>query len=216
MTHEEDPAWLGKKDWEWAQAHLPIACVDLLPVVRDSERRITHVGLVSRNLDGYEVWCHLGGRVRLNESLITAAARHLAETLGTEATSRGELAPKPFTVLEYFSDGTDASRDAGFDPRKHAISNCYLVEYPSIVSTQPGGEAIDFSWFTVDALPPIDQWWPGSSRMVAEALRQQGWNNVELTYQALHSEFTTHNQLMWQTPVLALTAMAFLMTIALG
>ena len=126
----------------------------LLPVVRDSERWITHVGLIRRNLNGHDVWCHVGGRVRLNEPILVAATRHLDETLGVKASSEGGFAEQLFTVLEYFSENFETSYSADFDPRKHAILNCYLVEHSNIVPVQPAGEASDFIWFTVVDLPP--------------------------------------------------------------
>lgn len=41
-------------------------------------------------------------------------------------------------------------------------------------------------------------------------------SNLELTYSTVSDRHISHNELMWQTPVLAMTAMAFLMTVALG
>jgi hypothetical protein len=42
------------------------------------------------------------------------------------------------------------------------------------------------------------------------------WKDEITAYEALSARCISHNELMWQTPVLAMTAIAFLLTIALG
>lgn len=194
----------------------PIACVDLVPVVRDRLGSVVKVGLIRRSSPFGERWCQLGGRVLHGETLVDAAHRHLNQTISTSSAATVERTP--FFVNQYLQTPTAG---AGLDPRKHAISVCYLVDYGTDVpAIHVQGEAREFRWFA-RAQIPTSQLWPGSEIMLAalpaSADRAEGSAPAtDLAYSALNDRYISHNELMWQTPVLAMTAMAFLMTIALG
>lgn len=206
---------LSAEDWQWVTDHMPIACVDIVAVQVRHGNGAKRVGLIRRKfVDGTDeriVWCHIGGRVLLDENLAVAAHRHLDETLLDSAAAT--LSSKPVSVAEFFRRPYENS---GHDPSKHAISAVFLAEFPAGHVLHPQGEALEFQWFDLVDLPVTEEFWPGSRALVLNALEGGRWQHTDLTYQATHSSFVAHNQLMWQTPVLAMTAMAFLLTIALG
>jgi ADP-ribose pyrophosphatase YjhB (NUDIX family) len=201
------PAHLTDDEFSWASRHLPIACVDILPVVRDASGRVASVGLIRRDSPFGPVWCQVGGRLLYGETLDEGAQRHISETLGDVAATVGD---EPFFVNEYFPQPRPPH---GVDPRKHAVAVCFTADLgePRITT---GGEATDFAWFNVDALP--DDLWPGTRRMLDVMVGESGWRDEGASYDALVAREVSHNGLMWQTPTLTMTAMAFLMTIALG
>jgi ADP-ribose pyrophosphatase YjhB (NUDIX family) len=210
-----DPTFLSDDEWQWATSHLPIACVDIVPVQPSIDGIDTRVGLIRRQFcdDSGEriVWCHLGGRINLDEALIDAAKRHLDETLSPIA---GVLVnPKAVTAAEFLRYPHDGT---GYDPSKHAVSAVFVAEFPIGTLPAPKGEALSFRWFDLDDIPNKEGFWPGSHQLIGDALSGRRWQHLELSYQALSSSCVSHNQLLWQTPVLAMTAMAFLLTIALG
>lgn len=203
---------LSDDEWEWACERLPIACVDVLPVRRDGFGYVTQVGLIRRDFVGRgERWCHVGGRVLIEESLTEAAERHLFEALVSSAavTVPGE----PYMVNQYFRT---VRAGMGYDPRKHAVATCFLVEFPSSAKvSHQGREATDFRWFPLNSIPDNGQLWPGTTNMINRP-EVVGPRDELAVYQAVSDRYVSHNQLLWQTPVLAMTAMAFLLTIALS
>jgi ADP-ribose pyrophosphatase YjhB (NUDIX family) len=211
-TAEGAQSLLSDDEWQWASQHLPIACVDILPIRRSSTGRTTHVGLIRRDSPMGQRWCHLGGRVWLGESLADAATRHLQDSI-TE-TELSALAPGPYFVNQYFQTPRPGM---GLDPRKHAIASCYLAEFPG--ESHPiahGVEALEFQWFAMDNIPSQSELWPGTRIMIDRPEVEGSWADELLAYEALNARYISHNEMMWQTPVLAMTAMAFLLTIALG
>lgn len=161
-SHADQTPELPSEDWAWASTHLPIACVDLVPVTRDSSCHVSQVGLILRHSPFGDVWCHLGGRVRYNETLEQAAKRHLSETL--ESTEVPALGMDPFFVNQYFPD---QRLGLGHDPRKHAIAICYTLTFEEPALLIPRGEALAFQWFPNDSLPSPEKLWPGSQYMLS-------------------------------------------------
>jgi len=178
--------------------------------VRGADGAVTHVGLIRRESPFGEVWCHVGGRQERLESVRDAAVRTLGETL--HPLDEVVAADEPYLVQEYFPD---VRPGAGVDPRKHAVAVCFTADVPAGRALSPRGEATAFAWFPVDALPPAATTWPGTLRMVGRAVAPAGPDDLA-TYESLSAREVSLNELMWQTPALAMTAMAFLLTIALG
>lgn len=141
--------------------HLPIACVDLVPVTRDSSGDIRQIGLILRHSPFGDVWCHLGGRVRYGETLASASKRHLNETL--DVTEAPVIGNDPFFVNQYFPDQRPG---LGHDPRKHAIAICYTLTFEDSGAFVPRGEALAFQWFDHDMTPSDEHLWPGSQLML--------------------------------------------------
>jgi ADP-ribose pyrophosphatase YjhB (NUDIX family) len=152
-----DDRWIPEAAYKRISAAVPIVCVDLLPMSQDG----TRVGLILRNTyEGGQGWCLLGGGVLINESLQEALARHVATTLG------GDASISPGTIrygetFEYFS-----VRRAGelYDPRKHAVALTYSGEVTG--KFEPQDEALDFDWFSVDSLPDAPAFGFGQDRVV--------------------------------------------------
>jgi hypothetical protein len=153
------------------------------------------------------VHCRVGGRIRLGETLHEAAGRHVRESLGAGLAAAVE--PEPYFVNQYFRIERPPY---GHDPRKQAVSSCFPAKFAAAVSAAPTGEAEDFQWFPAQALPA--DLWPGSDRMIKAAIKPPAASLA--TYEAISDRSLAHNELMWNTPVLAMTAMAFLLTTAPG
>lgn len=219
MRHVNDPhrLQLPLDEWNLAKASVPIACTDIV-VTREAYGLVTEVALIRRRYrDGNLRWCHLGGRVGLDEQLTAAALRHVETTIDIPAKDldslRSGFPSVPVTYFEFMRFEDLGSSETGLDPDKHAISWCYRL--PWIWDSDPrpveGGEAEEVKWFPVAQLP--DDVWPGTTPLVRRVTASM---HVAETYASISSQADTHNTLMWQTPVLAMTAQAFLLTIALG
>lgn len=217
----ESPQWLSDEEWARISRLVPIACIDVLPVVRSESGQIELVGLILRDgpVDIGRVWTHIGGRLLFGESLSAGVSRSLREVL--QGPPDWSVASSPYTVMEYF---TDRRTGSGYDPRKHAVTSCFLAESDlhEKVHAVRGSEALDFKWFLISEIP--QGVWPGTDIMIDRALGQEHlqsrpptrWAQPDLTYAALATRETSRDQMMWQSPALAMTAMAFLLTIALG
>lgn len=131
---------------------IPIACVDVLPFRRSAG--IVEVGLILRQGErrGRVGWALVGGRVQYEETLRHALERHLSDTLGPTAAWSVPDMEAPLHAAEYFPAPSVGQRH---DPRQHAVALGYVAYIAGEVD--PRGEALDFRWFTVDALPPEDQ-----------------------------------------------------------
>jgi ADP-ribose pyrophosphatase YjhB (NUDIX family) len=207
--------YLSPDDWAWATAHLPIPCADVVPVLINQIGVVSHVGLIYREspFDGQR-WCHIGGRVRLEETVRDAALRHLKATLARPDKKQFDAESVPEQPTSFFEFFPEFREGYGLDPRKQAVSACYRVECPSDVTVRPEGEGSEFKWFGVENLPADDELWPGTRQLVERTLGSSAEQLV--AYETLQARYISHNQMMWQTPVLAMTAQAFLMTTALG
>ena len=139
--------WLSDADWAWAQAHLPISCVDLLPV-RIVQGRLAAVGLILRDTPAGPGWCLAGGRILRGESVAEAATRHLQTTLGHDLAFDGVDWEHPNDVAQYF---TTRREGHPVDPRRHSVALTYAVAIRG--TPRPTGEANEFQWFFVDELP---------------------------------------------------------------
>lgn len=168
---------LSEEDWSFVQATVPIPCVDLLPVRLCSEGRVERVGLVKRAtpFDHAARWCHLGGRIRRNETIRAAVLRHLDETL-IGARAEIPMDAQPDYVMQWFPQArSDFDVAYGLDPRKHAVSLGFAVPTTGDPEAKPGGEACEFRWFDVGELKrlavPI---WPGVLEFVWSVLGRFG------------------------------------------
>lgn len=154
--------WLSDADWAMVRGLVPIACVDVL--VWSGETAVERVGLIFRDTPmGKPGWCVVGGRLMLEEMLAEAIGRQLRETLGDEVRFGLEAEPTPIYVAQYFP----RRRDAGLiDPRQHAVGMVFAVKVEGEIRAR--GEAKDFRWFDVNALPAVEEFGFGQ-RAVVEA-----------------------------------------------
>jgi ADP-ribose pyrophosphatase YjhB (NUDIX family) len=160
-------AWLDEASWAAIQEAVPIACVDLVPVRRQGAE--SRIGLIQRltPFDGRSMWCQIGGRIRLDETVRAALLRHLGETL-TGASWDPPADPQPDYVMQWFSSPPDdAPVGYGLDPRRHAVALSFRVVLSGDPLVVPGGEALAFAWLTADDLRRMgDDLWPGTLSMV--------------------------------------------------
>ncbi len=211
---DPDAGFLPVEHFEEVQARVPVVCVDLVPVLRGPLGTVTHVGLIRRTspFDGREVWCQVGGRVRRSETLADAGNRHLVDALGVNAFAEPD--PRPGCVMQWFPDRKGPRW--GSDPRKHAVSLCFLIDLSGLYEVQPNGEALDFAWFPVPVgLPPADETWPGTDVLISRLLESTQPTD-SAAYQSLSDRALSHDELMWQTPGLAFAGQAFLLSAALA
>ena len=173
--------WLDDATWEAVRRAVPITCVDLLPLREAGDG--TEIALVQRAtpFDAALRWCHVGGRVRRDETLRAALLRHLHETLaGVEVALPAD--PQPDHVMQWFPDVVDRARDGvayGWDPRQHAVALCFAVELTGEPAPVPGGEALRFGWFTTEAVAGMgDELWPGTAAVVEAVVRSRRGDTV--------------------------------------
>ncbi|MCF7552198.1 DUF4916 domain-containing protein [Pseudonocardia sp. WMMC193] len=219
--------WIETAEWELIQERMPIACVDFVPVRRDLTGTVELIGLIRRSnpFGDQALWCHLGGRINRGESVSAALSRHAAATLPGARISF--LEADPLITMQWFPEEINPDRQQpnpwahfGEDPRKHAISLCFVGEFEES-DYKVAGEAARFEWFPVGDVGELELW-PGSHRLITRVVAADGARNSEsaanlrVAYSALAARALNHNTLVWQTPTLALAAQAFLMTIALS
>jgi ADP-ribose pyrophosphatase YjhB (NUDIX family) len=214
---EHVQTWIEQDQWELIQRRVPIACVDFIPVLRTPSGAVSHVGLILRQSPfSSDKWSHMGGRINRMETVREALQRHLREAL-EESTFALPLTDdtQPGYVMQWFPD---ERADFGHDPRQHAVALGYVLECsdPS-TKVRPGGEAKEFRWVPIEEIEKLPNLWPGTARFVAKLVGvQREMSALAISYQALALRANTHNNLMWQTPGLAMAAQAFLLTIALA
>jgi ADP-ribose pyrophosphatase YjhB (NUDIX family) len=150
-------------------------------------------GLIRRKTPfGADMWCHVGGRIERLETVGDALVRHVRSTLRNAEVELAED-PQPMDVMQWLPDRKDPAHLYGLDPRQHSVSLCFLLGVDGEPGARPGGEAKAFQWFA-----------PAERCDSEPQLRRAG------------SKIGGAQSLMWQTPGLALTAQAFLMTLALA
>lgn len=161
-------SWLKPDQWEFVQAKVPIACVDVLPVRLDpiDSATVTSIGLILRETprEGRR-WCLIGGRLLRGESLGEAVQRQIRETLGEKVTVGIPSHQQPTYVVQYF---TDPKPGGCVDPRQHAIGLTYCL--PLKGDIHPQGEALEFAWFDTNSLPSPDRFGFDQHRVVAACL----------------------------------------------
>lgn len=163
------PHYLPEDLWAQVQSSMPILCVDILPIHRQSVRKVE---LINRRFpDGRAVWCHLGGRVHYGETTDEALRRHLTETLVGVDGITFSSDPQPDHVMQWFPPSVRSDATYGDDPRKHAVGLTYVVEVPIDVVARKDGEGTDFAWFD-SSLADADPLWPGTAHLVSSVLSQ--------------------------------------------
>jgi ADP-ribose pyrophosphatase YjhB (NUDIX family) len=147
LLADSDPRWIPLEEWRWTQRHVPITCLDFMPI-RTVASRLDAVGLIMRDSPQGPGWSLAGGRIFYNESTEEAAARHLSLNLGPAVRFLAADWHRPDFICQYL---TEPREGFPLDTRQHAISLTYLVELEGEIS--PANEAHEFRWFLPDALP---------------------------------------------------------------
>jgi ADP-ribose pyrophosphatase YjhB (NUDIX family) len=160
--------------WATVQASLPIVCVDAVLARSDAGGSITQVGLIRRfDATGQATtWCHVGGRMKLGESIAEALHRHVSDTVGIDITKHIGPDPQPDYVQQYFTapQAHPELPDAGVDTRKHAVALSFLVPIDEQVTAVAGSEGLEFAWFNTEQLAALTDVWPGSMSMIGKLL----------------------------------------------
>jgi ADP-ribose pyrophosphatase YjhB (NUDIX family) len=148
----EGPGHLPDEVFALVRISVPIAAVDVLPWRRLAEGGV-EVLLVRRHDRGGRVcWCWVGGRVRIDEPLAAALARHVEETLGADAELTEIDTAHPDAVIEY----PRTPRGGPHDEAQHSIAMTYLSEFRG-GALRAGGEALDLRWFDAAELPSDEE-----------------------------------------------------------
>lgn len=163
----ESEHWLGDEMWTAVQRAVPIACVDVVAVRQDREGR--RIGLIQRvtPFDDRILWCQIGGRIQLGETVRDAVLRHLHEAL-SGVTADLPADPQPSYVMQWFPAPLPMDGVAhGLDPRRHAVALSFLVEVVGEPMPVPGGEAIAFAWLAPhEVRERQDDVWPGTTSLL--------------------------------------------------
>lgn len=158
-------SYLSADLYATVEQSVPFACVDFVPV-RESQSGDREVGLILRDSPFGQVWCHLGGRILRGETIAQALQRHAKDTLATRLDIPED--PQPAWVYQWFPPdlAPGVNWEFGEDPRKHSIGLSFVVSL--LGNPVPQNEALDFAFFTPDALP--EPLWPGCASLVERLL----------------------------------------------
>lgn len=158
---EAGDRWIPEEEYKLICSKVPILCVDLLPVIGDTQR----FGLIERDTYGGRQGLNLvGGSVLLDEPLLEALKRHVHATLG----GRASLDTKNVQLVGVYQYYKVARPGQLHDPRKNAVS----VTYTGVLWGEifPAGEAKDFHTFKFHAPPPLDAFGFGQGPVVYDGL----------------------------------------------
>ena len=126
------------------------------------------VGLIRRDTPHQGIrWCLVGGRVYRNESLQTAARRHLIDTLGESIRVKFRHPFEPLLITQYFSV---RRKNELYDPRQHAVALVFPVNVGGEI--QARNEAREFRWFRVNDLPSPRAFGFGQQHVLQSALKR--------------------------------------------
>ncbi|HVE80964.1 MAG TPA: DUF4916 domain-containing protein [Candidatus Dormibacteraeota bacterium] len=141
---------LDDKDYLKAIKSVPIICVDVVPVRFIDDK--PQIGIITRQTGPFAGSAAVvGGRVRKDETITEAIARHLRHDLEIEFFEffRSNEAT-PFYVQQYFEE-VESGSSYGHDPAKHDIALNYLIEIQD--DPKPKNEASDFYWINESEVP---------------------------------------------------------------
>jgi colanic acid biosynthesis protein WcaH len=177
----------------------PLVSIDL--VIRDSEGRILLGRRVNNPAKG--TWFVPGGRIYKNEDLDEAFERICIAEVGQTASRSDAKFIGPFTHI--YGDNFTCTDGIG----THYVVLAYELHLTKQFILEKSAQHSEFKWFAPD---DVDSDIHKNSR---NYLRQPSRID-EAQYAALNARRDSFNNQLWQTPVLSLTAQAFLFTIVLS
>ncbi len=146
------PGHLSDELYKTVTDNMPISCVDMIPVRQVGDEY--QVGVITRATGSQKgLLAVLGGRIKKNEFVADAMARHLQESFGDGIGYR--LLPanpieRPFRLQEY-AHADSAEPPLCFDPSKHSVALNYLITL--VGEPVPTNEASEFHWLTESEVP---------------------------------------------------------------
>ena len=142
---------------------VPILCVDVLPVrpLDDDPLEMECLLIRRRDRAGRLGLTLVGGRVRIDERIERAAARHVRETLGPKVSAARASWSRPDRVGEYERGG---AATGPHDPAQHAVALSYVVVLEG--EPQALGEAEGLEWFSPRELPDGGEFGFGQGEVV--------------------------------------------------
>lgn len=182
---------------------VPLAAIDLIISRNDGK---VLLGL-RRNEPAKNWWFIQGGRIAKNETLDAAFARIYREEVGSTAIKEKYRAG----IFEHIYT-TNRFGDPGFGT--HYVVVAYHIRVDDIpLEKLPRDQHSDYKWSTPDELMKDT-----TVHKTTKAYFAAGDpSNAEASqYGIVAARRDSFNELLWQTPVVSLTAQAFLFTIALG
>ena len=201
---------LDSQDFMNVVRHAPLVSIDLF--LRDRDGRVL-VGL-RRNAPAKGLWFVPGGRIRKDERLSDAFSR-ICEA---EAGIVRHLDDSRFVgVYEHFYDAESAEGTPGVGTH-YVVLAFELDGVPSTVSLSPEQHSAS-EWREVAAVLSDANVHRNTKEMLQDlALCPAPRDRAEVfvQYQLVAARRNATNALLWQSPVLSLTAQAFLFTIALN
>lgn len=181
----------------------PLISIDL--IVRDFEGKILLGRRINEPAKG--MWFVPGGRIRKNENLDDAFARISSFEIGIKY-HRSQA--RFIGVFEHkYNTNFLGTADIG----THYIVLAYELRPTILPNKLPITQHNEFGWFGQDTAKTNPQVHRHVLPYYTESISDGAF---ESQYTALNNRRDSFNSLLWQTPVLSLTAQAFLFTIALS
>lgn len=184
-------------------ARAPLVSIDL--VVRNAKGKLL-LGL-RRNEPAVEMWFVPGGRIHKNESLDEAFVRISSNELG-QRFYRSEA--RFIGVFEHRYD-TNFLGKSGIGT--HYVVLAYEICASIPLEDLPNTQHLEFQWFSQEEAKNNSKVHQHILPYFTAVCRDQVFLSQ---YAVLNARRDSFNSLLWQTPVLSLTAQAFLFIIALS
>lgn len=198
-------AELSQADFENVRRWAPLVAMDL--IVQDRRGRILLGKRLNEPAKGQ--WFVPGGRIRKDEGLKDAFARIVAGELGKEGRLRvsSDLEDSVFMgVFEHhYPKGNE---DSNASTIHYVVLGYRIVSETDDVEELPTSQHEKWRWFSVDDLIRD----ASVHQNVKEYFKQPLIHREQ--YSVLADHRVNLNEMLWQTPVLSLTAQAFLFMIA--
>jgi colanic acid biosynthesis protein WcaH len=201
---------LDSQDFMTVVRHAPLVSIDLF--LRDRDGRVL-VGL-RRNATAKGLWFVPGGRIRKDERLDDAFSRICESETGI-VRNRGDA--RFMGVYEHFYHGENAEGTPGVGTH-YVVLAFELNGVPSTVSLSPTQHSAS-EWKEAAAVLSDANVHRNTKDMLKDLAlcpAPQDRADAFMQYQLVAARRNATNALLWQSPVLSLTAQAFLFTIALN
>jgi colanic acid biosynthesis protein WcaH len=198
---------LDKKQFLEVIDRTPLVSIDL--VIRDNENKILLGRRVNEPAKGK--WFVPGGRIEKGEDINDAFKRISKAEIGIEYSRREARLIGAFTHLY------DTNVFLEDNISTHYVALAYELQLPERIEVSKREQHSEYNWFAIeDADPDVSYKADPDVHEYVLAYFRAPSNMGSDQYQILNSRRDSFNNLVWQTPVLSLTAQAFLFTIILS